>query len=131
MLDNLPHDQAFSQLIVNQMDTYAQKCSGWYKALISRSQASPSGRLVKAPAAWAESEVVERLVSQILQSDPADRQNFDQLVENEIGLLVQAVSLEPLDQADETRNHRTSRAPAAVRSATAPRRGRARRPAST
>jgi exocyst complex component 4 len=100
MLDNLPHDQAFSQLIVSQMDTYAQKCGGWYKALVSRSQPSPSGRRLKTPAAWAESAELERLVSQILQSDPSDRENFDQLVENEIILLTEAVSAEPLDQAD-------------------------------
>jgi exocyst complex component 4 len=100
MLDNLPHDQAFSQLIVNQMDTYAQKCSGWYKVLVSRPQPTPSGRHAKAPAVWAESEDMERLVSQILQSDPSDTENFDQLVENEIGLIVQAVNAEPLDHAD-------------------------------
>lgn len=101
MLDNLPHDQAFSQLIVSQMDTYAQKCGGWYKALVSRSQPTPSGRRLKAPAAWAESEDIERLVSQILQSDPSsDTDNFDQLVENEISLLIEAVNQEPLDHAD-------------------------------
>jgi exocyst complex component 4 len=100
MLDNLPHDQAFSQLIVTQMDIYAQKCAGWYIALLSRSQPSPSGRRVRAPAAWAESEEMERLVSQILQADPSDRENFDQLVENEISLLVQAVDTDPLDQSD-------------------------------
>jgi exocyst complex component 4 len=100
MLDNLPHDQAFSQLIVNQMDVYSQKCGGWYKALVSRSQPTPSGKRLKAPAAWAESEEMERLVSQILQSDPSDRENFGQLVENEINLLMEAVDEEPLDQAD-------------------------------
>jgi exocyst complex component 4 len=100
MLDNLPHDQAFSQLIVSQMDTYAQKCVGWYKALVSRPQPSMTGRRLKAPAAWSESEELERLVSQILQCDPSDRENFDQLVENEIGLLIQAVNTESLDQSD-------------------------------
>jgi exocyst complex component 4 len=100
MLDNLPHDQAFSQLIVSQLDTYAQKCAGWYKALVSRSQPTPSGRRIKAPAAWADSQDLEQLVSQVLQSDPADSENFDRLVESEIGLLLQAVETEPLDQAD-------------------------------
>jgi exocyst complex component 4 len=107
MLDNLPHDQAFSQLIVSQMDTYAQKCAGWYKALVSRSQSTPSGRHAKAPAAWAESEELERLVSQILQADQSDKENFDQLVENEIILLSEAVSAEPLDQADMLQDKKT------------------------
>ncbi|EAT83308.2 hypothetical protein SNOG_09116 [Parastagonospora nodorum SN15] len=76
------------------------KCNGWYKALVTRSQPATSGRRLKAPAAWSESEEMERLVSQILQSDPSDSENFNQLVENEISLLLQVVSEEPLDQAD-------------------------------
>jgi exocyst complex component 4 len=107
MLDNLPHDQAFSQLIVSQMDTYAQKCAGWYKALVSRPQPTSSGRHAKAPAGWAESEELERLVSQILQADPSDKENFDQLVENEIILLSEAVGAEPLDQADMLQDKKT------------------------
>ena len=31
MLDSIPHDQAFSQLIINQIVTYYDKCCGWYK----------------------------------------------------------------------------------------------------
>lgn len=31
MLDNLPQDQAFTQLIISQMVTYYDKCCGWYK----------------------------------------------------------------------------------------------------
>jgi exocyst complex component 4 len=100
MLDNLPHDQAFSQLIINQMDTYAQKCTGWYKALVSRSQPSPSGRRIKAPAAWAESEDIGDLVSRIFQADTEDNDSFAQLTETVVTSLSQAVEAEPLDQAD-------------------------------
>jgi exocyst complex component 4 len=107
MLDNLPHDQAFSQLIVNQMETYAQKCGGWYKALVSRSQPVPSGRRYRAPAAWAESELMEETVSLILQADPSDREHFDTLVEQETVLLVEAVGQEPLDQADMIQDKKT------------------------
>jgi hypothetical protein len=107
MLDNLPHDQAFSELIVSQLDTYAQKCAGWYKALVSRSQPTPSGRRVKAPAAWAESPDMEQLVSQILQSDSTNSEQFDSLVEREIALLLQAVEAEPLDPADMLEDKKT------------------------
>ncbi|RAR01967.1 protein transport [Stemphylium lycopersici] len=101
MLDNLPHDQAFSQLIVNQMDTYAQKCTGWYKALVSRSQATASGRLMKAPAVWAESDAMEELIARLARIDPSDHENLNQAVENEVALLIEAVEAdEPLDQAD-------------------------------
>lgn len=41
MLDTIPHDQAFTQLIITQMVTYYDKCFGWYKGNTSRASASP------------------------------------------------------------------------------------------
>lgn len=100
MLDNLPHDMAFSQLIVGQLETYAQKCTGWYKALVSRSQPTPTGRRVRAAAVWAEADEMEDLIAGLVQLDVNDRENFNQLAEKEISLLIEAVEAEPLDQAD-------------------------------
>lgn len=100
MLDNLPHDQAFSQLIISQMDTYALKCMGWYKALVSRSQPTPTGRRTKAPAVWAESDEMEKLLARLVQLEPTNRENAVELLENEVNLLIEAVDAEPLDQAD-------------------------------
>ena len=100
MLDNLPHDQAFSQLIVGQMDTYAQKCLGWYKALVSRSQPTPMGRLMKAAAIWADSDEMEQLIARLVEFDIADEQTSMELLQSEIRLLIEAVEAEPLDQAD-------------------------------
>jgi len=31
VLDTLPQDQTFTQLIISQMVTYFDKCCGWYK----------------------------------------------------------------------------------------------------
>ncbi|KAF1851048.1 uncharacterized protein K460DRAFT_302772 [Cucurbitaria berberidis CBS 394.84] len=100
MLDNLPHDQAFSQLIVSQMSTYAQKCMGWYHTLVNRSQPTSTGRRMKAPAVWAESQEMEELIGRLVQLDHTDQESFNELLENEIDLLVEAVETEPLDQAD-------------------------------
>lgn len=100
MLDNLPHDQAFSQLIVGQLETYAQKCAGWFKALVSRSQATSSGRNEKAPATWAESQEMEDLIAHLIQLDPSDAAQSQDLLNKEIGLLIEAVEHEPLDQGD-------------------------------
>ena len=101
MLDNLPHDQAFSQLIVNQMDTYAQKCQSWYKALVSRSQRTASGRELKAPAVWAEADAMEDLIVRLVQLDPTDHENIKRAIEEEVALLIEAAEAdEPLDQAD-------------------------------
>lgn len=33
MIDSIPHDQNFTQLVINQIITYYEKCFGWYKGL--------------------------------------------------------------------------------------------------
>lgn len=32
MLSSIPHDQAFTQLLIDQIVTYYDKCFGWYKS---------------------------------------------------------------------------------------------------
>ena len=107
MLDNLPHDQAFSQLIVRQMETYARKCTSWYQALVSRGSPTASGRKLRAPAAWAESAEMEDLVNQIFQTDPKDAINFGTLIEQEASLLLPTIEKEPLDQGDIIQDKKT------------------------
>ncbi|KAJ9642946.1 exocyst subunit [Coniosporium tulheliwenetii] len=69
MLNNLPHDQAFSQLIITQMVTYYDRCYGWYKALASRAQPKAgNGRRLKSPAALAEAEDVRDVLARLAQS---------------------------------------------------------------
>ena len=38
MLDSLPTDQAFSQLIIAQLRSYQERCLEYYKTLVSRPQ---------------------------------------------------------------------------------------------
>ena len=54
MLDELTHDQLFTQLIITQMNTYYEKCSTWYKSLVTRSQYETDGRQLKTAASLAE-----------------------------------------------------------------------------
>ncbi|KAF2714851.1 hypothetical protein K504DRAFT_486654 [Pleomassaria siparia CBS 279.74] len=104
MLDNLPHDQAFSQLIITQMTTYAEKCLGWFNALISRSQPNASGRRLRAPAAFAASGEIEEVVSALFQSDSQQAPEF---LEKEITLLIAEVEKDALDEADLIRDKKT------------------------
>lgn len=104
MLDNLPHDQAFSQLILTQMATYAAKCNGWYKALVSRGEANEKGRLVRAAAAMASSGEVEEAVSLSFQ---ADASQFSDFVQKEISALLAAVEKDPLDEGDLIRDKKS------------------------
>jgi len=58
MLDELTHDQLFSQLVITQLNTYHDKCVSWYRTLVTRAQArnnqSTSGQRLKAAAHLAE-----------------------------------------------------------------------------
>lgn len=104
MLDNLPHDQAFSQLIITQMTTYASKCSGWYKALVSRNQATQSGRRMRAPAAWADSGEIGETILALFE---ADSETAPELVEKEISLLLSEIEKDPLEQSDLIQDKKT------------------------
>ncbi|KAF2261134.1 hypothetical protein CC78DRAFT_471143 [Lojkania enalia] len=104
MLDNLPHDQAFSQLLISQMITYYEKCNGWYKALVTRSQARPGGRRLKASAAFADSGEIEQTVSSLFQ---AELGRTGESLEKEITLLIEEVEKNPLDEADLVRDRKT------------------------
>lgn len=42
MLDTIPHDQAFTQLIIGQMMSYYDRCCDWFVALVSRAQSETS-----------------------------------------------------------------------------------------
>jgi exocyst complex component 4 len=77
MLDLLPHDQAFSQLIITQIVTYYDKCYGWYKATVSRTQAHPqTGKRMKMSAALLESGDINTIVEELRTSDVAKRQGI-------------------------------------------------------
>lgn len=78
MLDDLTHDQLFTQLIIEQMNTYCDKCANWYRgqsnefictstkliilALVTRAQSNTKGSRLKAAALLAENpELIELL----------------------------------------------------------------------
>jgi exocyst complex component 4 len=105
MLDHLPHDQQFSQLIINQMVTYYDKCCGWYKALVSRAQPNPkTKKRMKMAAAMTEEGEIKDIVSALLQSDGT---NTQELIDKESALLIKAsldASIEEADILSDRRN---------------------------
>ncbi|KMP03271.1 hypothetical protein CIRG_02963 [Coccidioides immitis RMSCC 2394] len=87
VLDSIPHDQAFTQLLIGQMVTYYEKCCGWYKG----------GIRLKASAAYAEAEDTRSIATQLWESHVSERQ---ELMNKEIDLLINRTnntSLEPYD----------------------------------
>ncbi|KAF2452307.1 Sec8 exocyst complex component-specific domain-containing protein [Lineolata rhizophorae] len=97
LLDNLPHDQVFSQLVISQMVTYFEKCQGWYKALVSRAQQSrENNRRLKAAAAFSEDE---DLLSALVARSKPDA-NIQQCVDKENAILITKAQEQLLEEAD-------------------------------
>ncbi|KAI9692028.1 MAG: hypothetical protein M1820_009603 [Bogoriella megaspora] len=97
MLTTLPHDQAFSQLIITQMSTYYDKCRGWFKALVSRSQLSNGNRQLKAAATLAESGELAETVISLLHADETEA---PKLIDQEVERLILATREHPLEDTD-------------------------------
>ena len=99
MLNAIPQDQIFTQLVITQLHTYFDKCCGWYKASVSRlapSPSNPSGTTLalKAAATYAEAGEIRDAASGLLQ----DKQTG--LVSQEIQLLLSATKSNPLHPYD-------------------------------
>jgi len=98
MLDTIPHDQAFSQLIITQMVAYYERCCDWYKALVSRSQDSGSyGGGLKASATYAGGPGdIHNTVQKLWTAE----EKTHHLLEKEVGLLILQTNESPLQLAD-------------------------------
>ena len=74
MLDDIPHDQLFTQLILAQMNIYFEKCSGWYKAMVTRAQArTQTGQRLKTAAMWAESGELQGICEKIREGPESEK----------------------------------------------------------
>ncbi|OJD15204.1 hypothetical protein AJ78_04535 [Emergomyces pasteurianus Ep9510] len=98
MLNSIPHDQAFTQLVINQIVTYFDKCCGWYKGLVTRVSPQHTGGLqLKAAAAYAESGEIRETAKKLWECPDSQRQ---ELIAKEIDLLIKFTNetrLEPYD----------------------------------
>ncbi|KAI9807315.1 MAG: hypothetical protein M1833_000058 [Piccolia ochrophora] len=98
MLGTIPHDQAFSQLIITQMVTYYEQCYGWYKSLITRAHSRAEGGVVlKAAAGLAGSGEIPDTIIRLWTAEAGEH---EQLVEQETGLLILNTNETPLEAAD-------------------------------
>ncbi|KKZ63717.1 xaa-Pro aminopeptidase [[Emmonsia] crescens] len=98
MLNSIPHDQAFTQLVINQIVTYYDKCCGWYKALVTRVSPQRNGGLqLKAAAAYAESGEIRETAKELWECSDGQRQ---ELIAKEIDLLIKYTNETPLEPYD-------------------------------
>ncbi|MCJ1394198.1 Exocyst complex component 4 [Xylographa bjoerkii] len=96
MLDNIPQDQAFTQLIVTQLVTYHDKCVTWYRGLVSRARAE-GGTCLKTAAAVVETGDISVVVKTIWDGDETDR---ERLMQKEAELLISRTNETPLEPYD-------------------------------
>ena len=96
MLDTIPHDQALSQLIINQMIRYYDRCCDWFKSLVSRVRDS-DGSTLKLSAMLANGEgAIHDTMQKLYTSEELDRH----LLEKETGLLILQTNETPLRMDD-------------------------------
>ncbi|KIW17329.1 hypothetical protein PV08_04521 [Exophiala spinifera] len=106
MLSSIPQDQMFTQLIIDQLVTYYDKCFGYYKALVSRVVPSAANQNVntlalKAAAAFADSgEVRDAAIELLAHEQSGGATSRSALVKKEVQALVSATKQHPLSTYD-------------------------------
>lgn len=99
MLDALPHDQSFSQLVITQMRTYYDRCFNWSKSLLQRAQnyADETPRMRLAADLATSGAIQQPVIDLMTESDPTTTTNL--IDEETVALLALAEErqIEPAD----------------------------------
>jgi exocyst complex component 4 len=99
MLDTLPHEQSFSQLVIAQMRSYYDRCYNWSKGLLQRAQMTqdetPRMRLA---ADLATGGSVQQTVVNLLTN--TDDEKVQSLVDDESSALLAHVMNHEIQEAD-------------------------------
>jgi exocyst complex component 4 len=92
MLDTIPHDQALSQLIIEQMKKYHQKCEEWFTLLVSQVRDSEATTLKTSASLASNPGDVHDTMEKLWTSEQEDKA----LLDKEIGLLILQTNETPL-----------------------------------
>jgi exocyst complex component 4 len=92
MLDTIPHDQALSKLIIQQMERYFERCGSWYKSLVSRVRESDTPALKLSALLATGPGDIHDAVQKLWTSE----ENGRHLLEKETGLLILQTNETPL-----------------------------------
>ncbi|BAE62389.1 unnamed protein product [Aspergillus oryzae RIB40] len=98
MLSSIPHDQAFTQLLITQIVNYYDKCCGWYRAIVTKISPRDNGEFrLKAAAQYAKSGDIHDVVSELWKTEANNKEG---LVDKETELLLEHTSKVPLEPYD-------------------------------
>lgn len=98
MLDTIPHDQALSALIITQMMRYYDRCFGWYKTLVTKTQeGGTSTQQMRASAGMAtEPGDIHDTIQNLWTAETLDLD----LLGKEVALLITETNEKPLQASD-------------------------------
>ncbi|KAF3771246.1 hypothetical protein M406DRAFT_32760 [Cryphonectria parasitica EP155] len=98
MLDTIPHDQALSSLIITQMMRYYDRCFGWYKTLVTKTQeGNTTTQALRASAVMAtDNGEIHNTVQKLWTADTLDLD----LLDKEVGLLITETNEKSLQIGD-------------------------------
>ncbi|KAE8161693.1 hypothetical protein BDV40DRAFT_289067 [Aspergillus tamarii] len=97
MLSSIPHDQAFTQLLITQIVNYYDKCCGWYRAIVTKISPRDNGEFrLKAAAQYAKSGDIHDVVSELWRTEARN----EELVDKETNLLLEHTNEVPLEPYD-------------------------------
>lgn len=99
MLDTLPHEQSFSQLVIGQMRSYYDRCYNWSKGLLQRAQMTQdeTPRMRLAADLATGGSVQQTVVDLLTNTDP---EKTTSLVNDESSALLAQALNHPIDEAD-------------------------------
>ncbi|KAJ9143856.1 Exocyst complex component Sec8 [Pleurostoma richardsiae] len=98
MLGTIPHDQALSSLIITQMMRYYDRCFGWFKTLVTKTQEGASEiQALRASAIMAlEPSEIQETMKKLWTADSLDHD----LLEKEVALLITQTNEKGLEMSD-------------------------------
>ena len=92
MLDTIPHDQALSQIIIDQMTKYYNHCYTWFKSLVSQNQETDSSAQKFSAVLATGPGDIHDVMQKLWTAEEDDRL----LLEKETGLLILQTNERPL-----------------------------------
>ncbi|KAF8477397.1 Sec8 exocyst complex component-specific domain-containing protein [Kalaharituber pfeilii] len=107
MLETIPPDQAFGELIIDLLTSYYGKCCDWYKELVSRNRASSADEALgemKVSARWAHNKEIKEVMGAIWTADDI---GSGELLERENALELKTQGDTPIPSADLVKDCKT------------------------
>ena len=107
MLDNIPQDQMFTALILNQLRTYFDRCTSWSDTLVSRAQGEGQSELKRAAAILKGVDDYRSIMKDIWAAEGEEK---SKAMQREVDALISKTNEKPVGPFDIIYDKRTGTA---------------------